>query len=81
MALISTSVKCNGGLQQCMVESQARQNWYLARSMCEDINTHMSVTNTTSMTFFNNKPLVGDLFYWTGLHRKEHRPWVTGMSY
>ena len=47
--------------------------------MCENINSYMSVTNRSDIPYFDSKRVVGDVFYWTGLHRKDHRTWVLGM--
>ena len=78
---IFTSVNCNLPPQQCIMEIPTQVSWYRARLLCESNQAHLAVTNASTFAYFNNKrvPGMGDLLYWTGLHRKQHMLWTLGM--
>ncbi|WAR05251.1 hypothetical protein MAR_020620, partial [Mya arenaria] len=68
------SKQCAGPINQCIVNGNAANTWYGARAQCETIG-YLAPVNVTLSATFQDRVVLGNPNYWTGLHRKEIVVW------
>ncbi|KAL3837512.1 hypothetical protein ACJMK2_022864, partial [Sinanodonta woodiana] len=67
---------CNQSPDECKLVSNQKHTWFEARQKCEGNGGYLSIVNKTTNSYFKNKnPSSSDVFFWTGLHRKEVEMW------
>ena len=70
--------RCPGPAPMCVIESNVPGTWYNARGQCDVRVAHLATVNSTTRSYFQQKVVMGDPIYWTGLHRKEVITWSYG---
>lgn len=70
--------QCPGPAPMCVLESNVPDTWYNARGKCDVSGAHLATVNVSTNAYFQQKVVVGDPLFWTGLHRKEVVSWKYG---